>query len=816
MERPRSYRFIQRLTLITGLLIFLTATSFANNEEDERNGHIKGKIVTTDGKNAADIAVVLTETKQTSISDADGAFSFRNIPPGDYHLTVTMPGYNTVIQTVTVESSKTTTVTLQLYVSRKELQEVVVIGNHNRLVKSSSDYVSKMPLKNLENPQVYTTITKDLMMEQQVFSVDDAIKNAPGLTKMWEPTGRSGDGGSYYNSRGFIVQSLLRNGVAGTVSSSIDAANLERIEVIKGPSATLFGNVLTSYGGLINRVTKAPYDRFGGEISYATGSYSFNRLSADINTPLDPEKDVLLRVNTAYNYERSFQDKGWSKNFVLAPSLSYRVNDKLSFRFDAEFFTGQKTGLRVFFFPFGITTDALGATRADQLKIDYKRAYASDDLYQTGRSTNFFGQMNYKLSDQWTSQTNVTITSSYSDGPSPYFYLLPKNENDPGSQYISRNDQFTDDSRDDVVEIQQNFIGDFQIGSLRNRFVGGLDFFHHNSDQFFSGNTYDTIRATGDIPTYRDFNRTNMDQLYQTKGTSFVFPSIFVANSYSAYVSDVLNITDNLELLAALRLDYFDNKGNVDPAKDTITDPYTQLALSPKLGIVYQPVKDKVAIFANYQNGFTNKTGRDFVNKKALKPEQANQIEGGVKLSIFEGRLNATFSYYEIKVKNVVRPAPNPNFSIQDGTQSSKGFEAEVIANPFHGMNVVAGFSYNDSKYEKIEDKGLEGRRPNIAGSPVSANLWLSYRFPEGKLKGLGLGFGGNYASDNKVLNSASQGVFILPAYTILNGSVFYDNSKFRVAAKLDNLTNQKYWIGYTTVNPQKLRSFTGSIAFKF
>jgi iron complex outermembrane recepter protein len=151
--------------------------------------------------------------------------------------------------------------------------------------------------------------------------------------------------------RGFIVQSTLRNGIAGNVAALTDAANLEKLEVIKGPSATLFGNVLTSYGGLMNRVTKKPYDHFGGEINYSTGSYEFNRVGIDINTPLDSAKNVLLRVNAAYRYEGSFTDNGWNKGFVLAPSLSYKVNDKLNFLLDAEFYSGQNTGLNVYSFP---------------------------------------------------------------------------------------------------------------------------------------------------------------------------------------------------------------------------------------------------------------------------------------------------------------------------------------------------------------------------------------------------------------------------------------------------------------------------------
>ncbi|PSL43815.1 iron complex outermembrane receptor protein [Chitinophaga niastensis] len=803
--------------LIITILLFIPSIIFAT---DENTGTIKGKVLTTDGKSATDVVVLLKETNETVITETDGSFVFDQLKPGNYHLEVTLMGYKTVVEQVLVVASKTNTIKLKLDVSSKALKEVVVTGNHNKLIRTSSYDVAKMPLKNLENPQVYSTITKDLLQQQLVFSVDDAMKNAPGITKMWDATGRVGDGGSYFNSRGFIVQSQLRNGIAGNVSAQIDAANLERVEVIKGPSATLFGSTLTSYGGLINRVTKKPYDHFGGEMAYAIGSYGFNRVSADVNTPLDKNNDVLLRINTAYDYEGSFQDYGFHKGFAFAPSLSYRVNDRLSFLFDAEYFSGQNTGLNVFFFPYMQPIADLGANRADQLKIDYKRHYAGNDLFQVGRSTNLFGQMNYKLSDQWNMNTNITSTNSFSNGPSPYAYLLSDAAatgvaGAVGSNYISRNDQFTDNATDRVIEIQHNFNGDFKIGSLRNRFTGGLDFFHHNSNQIFAGGVFDTIPSHGVISGYANFNRRNLDKVYDKYGIGSPYVNRFISNTYSAYASDVLNITDNLMVLAALRIDYFDNKGAYVDSLGAYTGGYNQTAFSPKLGIVYQLIKDKISIFGNYQNGFKNQPGVSAANK-TFKPEQANQLEGGVKLYLLDGKITSTVSYYSIKVKDILRPdLEHVNFSIQNGTQISKGFEAEVIANPVQGLNIVAGYAYNDSKYE-ASAKDVEGLRPATAGAPASANLWISYRISTGAVRGLGFGFGGNYASDNKVVNDKTIGTFILPAYTVLNGSIFYDHARFRVGVKMDNITDKHYWIGYTTVNPQKLRSFTGSMAFKF
>ena len=190
-----------------------------------------------------------------------------------------------------------------------------------------------------------------------------------------------------------------------------------------------------------------------------------------------------------------------------------------------------------------------------------------------------------------------------------------------------------------------------------------------------------------------------------------------------------------------------------------------------------------------------------------------------MKLSLFEGKLSSTVSYYDIRVKNLVRAYLSdpslPNATIQNGTKISKGIEAEVVANPVEGMNIIAGFAYNDNKLTNA-DADVQGRRDAYSMSPYAANLWMSYKLIKGKLKGAGLGFGGNYASDNKIVNSVSSGVFILPHYVVFNATAFYDQPKYRIGLKVDNLTNKQYWIGYGTMNPQQLRSVIGSIAFKF
>lgn len=809
---------LRAVALIGVFLITLFIPAFSFAQHVEKDGSIKGTITTSNGKPAAAVTVFIKEISKAAVSEEDGSFILKNIKAGSYQLEISLVGNQSVQQLVRVENGKVTEVNLQLNVSDKQLEDVIISTSHNAFKTAGSKDVAKMPLSNLENPQVYATVSKELLQQQGFFSADDAIKNAAGISKLWSATNRAGDGGAYYTLRGFTTQSQLRNGLAGTVTSTVDAANLERVEIIKGPSGTLFGNTLTSYGGLINRVTKKPYEKLGGEIAYSGGSYGFNRMSADINTPLDTAKRALLRINTAYNGINSFQDNGFNRNFAFDPSFSYKINDRLTLSVEAEINHNTSAGSPIYYF--GTTIADLGVTRADQLNVNYYNSYQSNDLTMTSNVANFFGTMDYKISGQWKSQTSFSTTSSSSSGVQPYFYLLANNDS------ISRN-VWTVDGNASNLQIQQNFIGDFTIKGLRNRIVAGIDFLNQKQniryvDPNNNSDNFDKVNLVGAIANYDDFNKDNVNALYQNTPQVVSYSRY---NNYitSAYVSDVLNITDNLMAMASVRVNYFNSKPVNNPASGTTTQSFNQTTFSPKFGLVYQVIKDKVALFGNYMNGFNNPgyylkydaTTQSNVNT-LFKSEQANQWEGGVKLDVFDGKLSSTISYYDIKVKNKVRSDANhANAYIQDGEQYSKGVEAEVSANPFSGFNIIAGYAHNTSLMEKSTSYD-NGRRPQTAGPANTANLWLSYTIVTGAAKGMGIGFGGNYASDNQVINNSYNGVFTLPSYTVLNTGVFYNQDKFRIAVNVNNLTDKKYWVGYTTVNPQMLRQIIGSIAYKF
>jgi iron complex outermembrane receptor protein len=790
------------------LLFPLLVCTLSATAQAQTTGTLQGRVTSSSGGTVEAVSVGLQGQPMGDITDEQGRFQIRRVAPGTYTLVVSAVGLKTEEQQVTVTAGQTTTLKVVLTESASELKEVVVSGNRtNRFSRTNSVDVAKMPLKNVENPQVYSTVTKELLTEQLVFTADDATRNVPGIQRMWEATGRAGDGGSYYSMRGFVVQSQLRNGLVGNVTNTIDAANLEKLEVIKGPSGTLYGSSLTSYGGLLNRVTKRAYDHFGGELSYAGGSYNFNRVALDLNTPLNAAKTVLFRVNGAWNYEQSFQTAGFSRTYAVAPSLTIRPTERLSITLDGELQTGTGTTKQTFY-PQG-TAASLGASRADELPLDYRQSYTGNGLWAKSRSINLFGQANYQLSSAWRSSTNFTYSDSYSDGGGVYFYLRGNRQGLASQDSLERRSQNTRDSRAKLLEVQQLFNGDFQLGSMRNRVVLGLDFLHLRNNQLFEDYGFDFVPIRADY-NYSNFNGAALQATYPTNQ-----PGSYLVdnerNTYSAFVSDVLNITDRLNVLAAVRIDRFANKGGTFYSAES---GYNQTAFSPKFGAVYQLVPEQLSVFANYQNSFRNP---GFYTTADAKLEQANQVEAGVKFDRLGGRFTATLSAYSIYVKNLLRYDPSVGSfyaQTQNGEQASRGVELDVIVNPLAGLNIVGGFAYNHSELT-VSTADEVGRRPSTAGSPVLANLWVSYRLNNGPLRGLGLGAGGNYASDNRILNTTSS-VFILPAYTVLNASAFYDRPHYRLSVKADNFTNTHYWIGYSTINPQKLRSIIGSVAFKF
>jgi iron complex outermembrane recepter protein len=670
---------------------------------------------------------------------------------------------------------------------------------------------------------VYNTVSSEIMKQQGITSYDDALRNVPGIARTWESTGRAGDGASYFALRGFDAQPTLYNGLPGLTSGNLDPANVEEIQVIKGPSSTLFGGAFYSYGGMINTITKKPYHQFGGEIGYNAGSFGLNRVTADINAPLSKADKIALRVNTAYHSENSFQDAGFKKSFFIAPSLVYEVNDKLSFHLLTEILDEERAVAPVFFHSDRLSP--LDFKNLDELNLNPRLSFTSNDLTIKNPRFNLQGQVVYKLSDRWTSQTVFSRGTVKSNGIYTYIWDDVAGDN-WFSQYFHKEQQTTN-----TTDIQQNFNGDFKIGNMRNRLLVGVDYFRRNVIDNGSGwASARNVTPQGGVNYVDPYSGDTLAPVYLTQASIDNLlagvegsASNITNSSFGAYASNVLNITPKLSAMVSLRADYFDSKGE----RSTSDDDFDQWALSPKFGIVYQPVIDKVSLFANYMNAFINVAPRQITDLdgsnprvKTFRPERADQWEYGIKTNLFSDKLAATLSVYDIKVTDRVMPNPaNIRDYTQGGKVGSKGFEIDIVASPINGLNLIAGYSQNKTRVISGDPEDFysePGRAIGGQGPQNLANFWATYRISTGTLKNAGFGLGGNYAGEYKVIDNSKTGVFVLPAYALLNASVFYNANHFRISLNVNNITSKEYYIGYWSVNPQKPRNSTLSVAFKF
>ena len=681
--------------------------------------------------------------------------------------------------------------TIVLKIKSQRLGEVEVTGEGSLVPTKETEYVARMPLANIENPQVYNVVSSKLLEKQGVVDYKTALTNVAGIGRPSQAL----NGRSLFSSRGISVSaSMFRNGLTNFQYSDVDIANVERVEVIKGPTGTLFGSSFNSYGALVNRVTKKPFESFETNVGYTTGSWGFSRLTADVNTPLTKDKSVLLRNNVALQTTGSWRDVGHGSSIFYAPSLVYKAGNRLTLSLDADIYRYNGTPNALL-----IVGNIPGVKSINDLKkFDPKVSFNRNDLYFKTTVTNVFAKAEYRLSDHWKSTTLVNhstsnyqqlFTLSFVKSLNSVDVHLRKNVSEP---IINQ-------------QIQQNFNGEFQLMGFRHRVLAGLDYFHFN---FHLTGSFPRVFAkmplSGGLPF--SLNREIAEAFISKSKLLRDFGS--KTRTYGAYLSDVIDFTDQFHLLLSLRLDRFDNDGRTNFITGKTSGAYQQTALAPRLGVVYELLPKELSLFANYNSGFRNVNGVDAQGNNFI-PEKANQMEGGLKWEPKSKMANLTLSYYHIEVEDMVRPDPqNPNFSIQDGSVRSSGFELDAALNPAEGLNIIAGYAYNDAKIIKGRNPKFNGNRFNRAPQHL-ANFFASYTF-SGALKGLDMGFGGNYASE---AFSGDDNRFIINSYTIWNANVGYSVGKVRFGLRAENLTSEEYFNGW---QPQAPLRVLGSVSMRF
>ncbi|GAB4372125.1 MAG: TonB-dependent siderophore receptor [Elainellaceae cyanobacterium] len=606
-----------------------------------------------------------------------------------------------------------------------------------------------------EIPASIQVIPQQVLEDQAIVEYRDALDNVGGVTLDGQYGGT--DAGSII-IRGFSQDTNFRNGFRNNNFYSIsETANIQQIEVLRGPASILYG--LTQPGGIVNIVTEQPFSDPYYSFEFTGGQFSFYRPELDISGPITEDENLLYRLNLAYQNSGSFRDFVNDERFFIAPVLQWNPSDATSLTLEAEYLYDNPV------FDRGIPALSDGSL---VLPIDRFLGYPQlDEFYAEQYRLGY--RFEHEFNENWRFRNAGSIFSVWQGGE--------RADNNGGlidDQFIPR-ELRDDESRWENYGIQAEVIGEFNTGSIEHQLLIGADF-----SRFTNSYTSDAA----DLPPLNIFDP-NYDILIPDE-LQLRYYQTTLTNDFGIYIQDQIDLLDNLHLLIGGRLDFADQYqnffGDVSEQSDT--------AFSPRLGIVYQPI-EPLSLYASFSRSFFPVVGRSATGD-AFEPERGTQYEVGVKADINE-TISLTLAAYHLTKTNVLtNDLDDPDFSIQVGEQRSQGIEFNAIGEILPGWNIIASYAYTDA--EITEDNTLpEGSRlANVAEH--TASLWTTYEIQDGDFQGLGFGFGLFFVDDRPGYAGFDPEEFELPSYLRADAAVYYRRDNWRAQINVDNLFDVEYY----------------------
>lgn len=706
----------------------------------------------------------------------------------------------------------------------QQIEDVLLhkTGNPNKAKPLSS----KSNLTMMETPQPVAIVTHEIIEEQQAKQLSDVLQNVNGVYV----TSSRGNSQDSFGGRGFSLgnDNIFKNGTRINSGVFPEVSGLERVEVLKGANAMMFGN--TAAGGVINLITKKPRFHFGGSATLNVGSWNSYKPTFDVYGPLS--KTVAFRANGAYEYADSFRDVVHSEKYYFNPSFIINLGEKSQLIVEGDYLKNNSTPD----FGIGALTTGDGSFRL----VDWlprNTFFGTDWQYQNVQQTSTNITFNSQLSDKWT----LNVIGSYQNYVKDYFstervqwtyqkaldrynWTTPFNKTYNEQNYGS---------------IQANLNGEFNTGRIGHKVLVGADADYGQADAYAYA-----LKSPTSILFLDDPSTWNNGSLAKPASTDLSMTRA-TARRAGVYVQDFVSLTKEFKVIAGLRWSYLENMPSYKTTYATSAKPATKdavansktsdNALSPKLGIVYMP-NDNLSVFATYTNSFAANTGRD-VYDNSLKPTNIDQYELGAKKNLWNNAVAVNLSLYQIIYQNYYQTStfladgvtPNTDTTIKEfaGKMRSRGVELDITGNPTPNISVIGGFSYNNSVYlDTPAETGYVENQRLVRTPATTANLSVFYKFTD-VLKGLKLGAGAYFIgdrlagwNDTKATMITRNGItrtFDLKDYTTVSFSAGYEWKKFMIQAKVNNLfdtVNYNVHENYS-VNPIAPRNYYVTLTYK-
>ncbi|MBD2774188.1 TonB-dependent siderophore receptor [Iningainema sp. BLCCT55] len=665
--------------------------------------------------------------------------------------------------------------------------ELVVTGEQDsyRLPDATTATKTDTPLRDI--PQSIQVIPRQIIQDQNITRVGEAIRNVSGVQRS------SASAGSFdiFVIRGFSSgrEGILRNGLRdrSNTGTPSETANFERIEVLKGPSAALYGQ--GGLGGTINYVTKKPLRDPFYAVEGMIGNFDFYRGAIDLSGPLNGDNTLSYRLNVAAETSGSFIDLLETQRYFVAPVLTWQIGKNTTLTFEAEYLNSQESGGNL-----GLPAE--GTVRSNPNgKIPLNRStvepYSKNNRYTYRVGYNF----EHRFSDNW--QVRNAFRATWVDVFSTFVLPIALSPDQRRVERILSN--YPDSLPERYYALDTYVVGKFNTGSVQHQLLTGVDLFRSFQ------------------PSYEGFDREVPDlDLFNpvySRSPGAVLSSFrssdTTRDALGIYIQDQITLADNLKVLLGGRFDILSEKQEPSNAETTFQQ---NEGFSPRVGIVYQPVP-AISLYANYSRAITQVVGTTF-DRRLFEPERGTQYEVGVKADL-SSRLSAILAFYEITKSNVRTNDPsNPLFSIQTGEQRSRGIEFDITGEILPGWNLIAAAAYTDARITADNTFAVGNRINNVA--EFTASLWTTYELQEGPAKGLGVGVGLYYVGDRQgdLANS-----FTLPSYFRTDAAIFYKRGQFRAGINFKNLFDINYFEsadGDVYVYPGAPFTVQGTISWQF
>ena len=647
-----------------------------------------------------------------------------------------------------------------------------------RATRSSSATKTDTAIRDI--PQSISVIPVSVLNDLGSISVERALDFAGGVSK------QNNFGGLTlyeYSVRGFTTSEFYKDGFSANrgYPSTPDVVSIERIEVLKGPAASLYGR--GDPGGTVNIVTKKPRPEAFATLHTSAGSWDRYRTALDVNTPLDENGNVLSRVNLAIEDGQSFRDHVDRERVFVAPSFSWQLNPDTTLLVESEFVRHRSTFDRGIVAPNNAWS---GVSRSTFLG-------EPNDGDIDNHNNLLQAALEHHLNDAW----KLRLASHYKQGKLWGFASEARALNADGHTVNRRYRERDNDWHDSITQLELR--GLFDTGPWQHELLIGSEYENYRKNE--------RVTTIAGSPYAIDIFQPVYGQPKPggaRSGTDF-FEHV---ESRALNLQDQILFTDTLRGMLGARLERFEQ--SIDDHTRNSTSRQHHDALTQRAGLLYQ-LTPEIGLFANASTSFKPNNGLDAAGR-SFDPEEGVGHEIGIKSELFDDRLSSTLAAFHIEKKNVLALDPGTDTSRAMGKARSQGFDLQVAGQVTDAVRVIGAFAYIDAEVTE-GDKVIPTGSRILGVAKHSGSLLGVYAFQDGRLRGSDLGAAFTYVGDR---SGEAGSDFQLPAYHTVDLLAHYKASdNVTVGLNLNNIFDEKYFErSYSNywVNPGEPRNFTVSL----